>query len=383
MARADASPRDGLATPLGVQPDGQLPLPWLAGGMAAARQLAGAHALLIHGPAGAGHFELAALLAQSLLCEAAPAGALATACGRCASCHLVATHAHPDLRMVLPAALRVQRGWTDENDYIAPKGEAKPSRELRIDQVRAAIEWGQQTSGRGRGKVLLLHPADALNLSAANALLKTLEEPPGRMRLLLTSADPEHLLPTVRSRCQRLPIALPPADQARTWLLAQGLEAPDALLALAGGSPLEALAWSQEGFAPAALAALPRRVAAGDAAVLAGRPIPRVVELLLKLSHDAQVQAAGGVPRFFAAASLPAGADPVALRAWQQALLRVARHDDHPWSAGLLVESLVSQAAAVWPRAPAYGPAGGSMGGSAGGSAGAAARAGASLHSAR
>ena len=364
MAKADSALRDGPAAPLGVQPDGALPLPWLAAGLDAARPLAGAHALLIHGPAGAGHFELAVLLAQSLLCEADGSSGGSRACGRCASCHLVATRAHPDLRMVLPAALRVQRGWTDEDDYIAPKGDAKPSRELRIDQVRAAIDWTQQTSGRGRGKVLLLHPADALNISAANALLKTLEEPPGQVRLLLTSADPEHLLPTVRSRCQRLPLALPPAAQARAWLQAQGLDAPDALLALAGGSPLEALAWAQDGLAPALLDALPRRVAAGDASVLQGRPIPRVVELLLKLSHDAQVLAAGGAPRFFAAAQMPTGADLPALRAWQQALLRAARHDQHPWSAALLVEALVSQAAAVW--------------GGAGGAAGAA-----SLHSSR
>ncbi len=403
MAKADAALRDGPAAALGVQPDGQLPLPWLATGLAAASQLAGAHALLIHGPAGAGHFDLAVLLAQSLLCEAAPptsaataaattsaitaatapagpaARTLAAACGRCASCHLVATRAHPDLRMVLPAALRVQRGWTDEADYIAPKGEAKPSRELRIDQVRAAIDWTQQTSGRGRGKVLLLHPADALNLSAANALLKTLEEPPGQMRLLLTSADPEHLLPTVRSRCQRLALALPAAAQARAWLQAQGLDSPDALLALAGGSPLEALSWAQDGLSPALLAALPRRVAAGDASVLAGRPIPRVVELLLKLSHDAQVLAAGGVPRFFIPASLPVGADLAALRVWQQALQRVARHDEHPWSAALLIESLVSQAAAVWPG-PGAGRAatGAGTGARAGDTAG-----GASLHSAR
>ena len=369
MAKADATSRDGPAAPLGVQPDGQLPLPWLAAGLAGARQLAGAHALLIHGPAGAGHFDMAVLLAQTLLCESVPAGtAAARACGHCASCHLVATRAHPDLRLVLPAALRVQRGWTDEDDYIAPKGDAKPSRELRIDQVRAAIDWAQQTSGRGRAKVLLLHPADALNLSAANALLKTLEEPPGQMRVLLTSADPEHLLPTVRSRCQRLRIALPPPEQARAWLQGQGLDAPDALLALAGGSPLEALAWAQEGFTPMALAGLPRRVAAGDAALLQGRPVPRVVELLLKLAHDAQVQAAGGIPRFFAAGSLPAGADAQALHGWQQALQRVARHDEHPWSAALLVESLVAQARAVW---PAPGAARGSAAGSA------------SLHSAR
>lgn len=349
MARAEATARDDTAPLPVVQPDGALPLPWLDAALDSARRLDSAHALLIHGPAGAGHFEFAVLLAQRLLCEGdAPADGRRMACGRCTSCHLVANRSHPDLRTVLPAALRVQRGWTDEADHIPPKGDAKPSRDLRIDQVRAAIDWAQQTSGRGRGKVLLLHPAEALNVPSANALLKTLEEPPGAVRLLLTCPDPEHLLPTVRSRCQRLALGLPPIDQARAWLQAQGLEAPDALLALAGGSPLEALAWAQDGFAPAHLATLPRRVAAGDASPLQGRPVPRVVELLLKLSHDAQVQAAGGAPRFFAAGQFPPGADALALRDWQRALLRVARHDQHPWSAALLIESLVTQARTVW-----------------------------------
>ena len=94
-----------------------------------------------------------------------------------------------------------------------------------------------------------------------------------------------------------------------------------------------------------------------------------MIELLLKLAHDAQVLAAGGAPRFFAAAHLPADTDtdPAALRQWQHTLLRAARHDEHPWNAGLLIESLVTQATAVWPGVGVRpGP-----------------RAGASLHSAR
>jgi DNA polymerase-3 subunit delta' len=331
---------------VGVSADGRLPLPWLGDALAVSASLAGAHALLIHGPAGAGHLECALLLAQATLCEGT---GTARPCGRCASCHLVATRVHPDLLLLLPDALRVQLGWVDDEDSRLTKADAKPSRDLRVEQVRQAIAWSQQTSGRGRGKVIVIHPADALNMPAANALLKTLEEPPGTVRLLLTSADPERLLPTVRSRCQRLRLALPAPAQAEAWLREQGLAEPAALLALAGGSPLEALAWAQEGLGPALLAELPRRVAAGDASALAGRAIPRVVELLLKLAHDAQVLAAGGLPRFFAVASLPGDADPAALRAWQQALLRAARHDEHPWNAGLLIESLVTQATAVWP----------------------------------
>ncbi len=356
---------------VGIGADGQLPLPWLGAALSASAALAGAHAVLIHGPAGGGQLELALLIAQAGLCEAPTRARQGWPCGRCASCHLVATRVHPDLLLVLPDALRVRLGWVDDDDSKLLKAEAKPSRDIRVEQVRQAIAWSQQTSGRGRGKLLVLHPADALNGPAANALLKTLEEPPGRMRLLLTSADPEHLLPTVRSRCQRLPLALPAAAAALDWLRGQGLDAPEAVLAAAGGSPLDALAWAQDGISPALLAALPRRVAAGDAAVLAGQPLPRVVELLLKLSHDAQVLAAGGPPRFFAAGQVPAGADSQALHKWQQALLRVARHDQHPWNANLLLESLVTQAAAVWAGAAPQGIAK------------AAARGAASLHSAR
>lgn len=339
----------GPSMQIGVGADGRLPLPWLEVALSQAGTLAGAHGLLIHGPAGGGHLELALLLAQTALCEGPSAIRQQRPCGRCASCHLVATRVHPDLLLLLPDALRVQLGWVDDDDSKLNKADAKPSRDIRVEQVRQAIAWAQQTSGRGRGKVMVVHPADALNGPAANALLKTLEEPPGRLRLLLTSADPERLLPTVRSRCQRVRLDLPGADVALAWLQAQGVADPAPLLRAAGGSPLEALAWSLEGVTAGLLAELPRRAAAGDASALAGRPIPRVVDWLLKLAHDAQVLAAGGAPRFFGADQLPAGADLAALRAWQQVLLRTARHDEHPWNAGLLIESLVTQATAVWP----------------------------------
>ncbi len=354
--------------PVVVGPDGRLPLPWLDDAINRAAQLAQAHALLIHGPAGAGHLALGLVLAQASLCER-PGLTAAGPCGTCTSCHLVATRVHPDLLIVLPDLLRVQLDWVDDDDSKLHKSDTKPSKDIRIEQVRAAIAWGQQTSGRGRGKVMLVHPADALNTPAANALLKTLEEPPGRLRLLLTSADPERLLATVRSRCQRLRLDLPTPGAATAWLQQQGLADAPALLQAAGGSPLEALAWGRDGLSAALLAELPRRVAAGDPGLLVGRPIPRVVDLLLRLAHDAQVLAVGGEPRFFAAAQMPAGTDLAALRTWQGVLLRTARHDEHPWNAGLLIESLVAQAAPVWPQ-----PAGRSAG---------AARGGASLHSAR
>jgi DNA polymerase-3 subunit delta' len=338
--------------PIGVDEQGRLPLPWLAQAMAGAQALDRAHALLLCGPAGAGHLELGLLLAQRWLCEGpGPSGASGVAlqpCGHCASCHLVRTRVHPDLLVVVPDALRVALGWADE-DGTASKSEAKPSRDVRVEQVRQAIAWSQQTSGRGRGKFLLLHPADALNGPAANALLKTLEEPPGQLHLVLTTVDPDLLLPTVRSRCQRLPLGLPDAAEATAWLSARGIIEPAALLALAGGSPMEALDLATEGIDAGWIAAAPGRIAAGDALPLRGRPIPRVVDLLTKLAHDAMAVSVGGQPRYFPGTALPPVQDVGAWVSWQRMLVRTARHEDHPWNAPLLIESLVTQAATAWP----------------------------------
>jgi len=361
MAAQPAMP----AVPIGVDDEGRLPLPWLRDAFSRAQALDRAHALLLCGPAGAGHLELGLLLAQRWLCED-QRGDTARPCGRCASCHLLRTRVHPDLMIVVPDALRAQLGWA-EADGTTAKPDAKPSRDVRVEQVRQAIAWSQQTSGRGRGKFLLLHPADALNGAAANALLKTLEEPPGHLHLVLTSTDPEALLPTVRSRCQRLALALPLAAAAQAWLAKQGIAEPEALLALAGGSPMEALALAQEGIDADWIAELPRSVAAGDAAPLRGRPIPRVLNVLTKLAHDAMALAVGAAPRYFPRDALAPVADNAAWVAWQRMLVRTSRHEDHPWNAPLLIESLVTQAAPVWPRrAPDRGT-----------------RTGASLHSAR
>ena len=335
---------------IGVDEQGRQPLPWLGEALSRARAMDRAHALLVCGPAGAGHLELGLLLAQRWLCEASDQAA--RPCGRCGSCHLLRTRVHPDLLIVVPDALRVKLGWVDE-DATAPKSEAKPSRDIRVEQVRQAITWSQQTSGRGRGKFLFLHPANALNAVSANALLKTLEEPPGQLRLLFTSTDPEALLPTVRSRLQRLTLALPAASEALTWLAARGIAEPSALLALAGGSPIEALALVEEGMTAAWVAALPQRVAAGDAMPLRGRPIPRVVELLIKLAHDAIAVSVGALPRYFPQASVLPVADLPAWVEWQRALLHTSRYDEHPWNAALLIESLVSHGTRVWPDAKA------------------------------
>jgi DNA polymerase-3 subunit delta' len=312
-----------------------------------------AHALLVHAPGALGQFDLALALAQAWLCETPQAHG--RACGQCASCRLMQSQSHADFHLLLPEALREPLGWSrgEGEGGEAPSSKAKPSREIRVQELRAAIEWSQKTAGRGGAKVLLIHPAEAMNTVTANALLKTLEEPPGRLRIVLTAADPEALLPTVRSRCQRLPIAVPEPTVAAAWLQAHGIARPDVLLAAAGGQPQAALAMQEEGIDAAAWASLPDAVRRGQgASPLAAWPVPRVVEALHKLCHDLLALQAGGQPRYFATEALASAMQPAptleSLLAWQRELLAAARHDEHPWHAPLRVEALMAQAAALW-----------------------------------
>lgn len=319
-------------------------LPWLQAPLQALRDHQRGHALILHGGAGSGVFELALRVAQAWLCERPPGP-----CGQCASCHLTTAHTHPDLKVLLPETVQQAIGWNaSEGDGDTGDGDSKarkkPSREIKVEAVRQAIDWAHTSSGRGRGKVLVFHPADAMNAVAANALLKTLEEPAQGMRLLLCTDDPERLLPTIRSRCQRVRLATPGEAESLHWLAGQGVKDPAVLLRACGGEPLSALALGAEGLTAELWAALPGQVAAGDGRALAALPPARVVHILQQLCHDAMAASAGAPPRFFPPDSVRAGAAWSALAAWSQALARTARHDEHPWNAGLLIEALVSQA---------------------------------------
>ena len=329
-------------------------LPWLAG---AARDIATrqrGHALLVQGNPGAGVFELALRVARTWLCETAGADA---PCGHCTACHLLASNSHPDFLALLPELTQVELGWSVGGNDAPEAGDGegkakrKPSKEIRIEAVRGAIGWTQKSSSRGRAKVLLLFPADAMNLVASNALLKTLEEPPEGVRLLLVAEDAERLLPTLRSRCQRILFEGPTQAQALAWLEGQGVASAPVLLAAAGGHPLAARRLAAEGFDAAAWTALPKRVADGRWEPPAGATVPRLREVLQKLCHDAMAIAAGAEPRYFPASSLPPPAAWPKLADWSQSLARLALHDEHPFNAPLITDSLLAEAKAVWAKA--------------------------------
>ena len=211
------------------------PYPWLesAWQRLLATRARPAQALLLAGPRGVGKSELAQAWAQALLCEAPqPDGA---ACGSCPACHWFETGAHPDFRLVTL------------QEKTSKEGEIRMATAIEVDQARETVDFVQLSTFRAGFRVVRVDPADSLNLAAANALLKVLEEPPLNTVFVLVSDQPRRLLPTIRSRCTRLDIGLPPAEQAAQWLAGQGVDDAVNLLSLSGGTPLDAQRWADGG----------------------------------------------------------------------------------------------------------------------------------------
>ncbi|ABM60802.1 DNA polymerase III subunit delta' [Halorhodospira halophila] len=181
------------------------------------------HALLLTGRTGLGKRLLAGVLARALLCQADEGGG-ARPCGQCRGCHLTGGGSHPDLRTLSPSS-RGERG------------------EIVVDSVRGLVDFLHLSAQRGGSRVAVIVPCDRLNRAAANSLLKTLEEPPPGVFLILATGRPGRLPPTVRSRCTVRGLTPPAWDAARRWLAerAGGAEGRvDKALALAGGMPLTA-----------------------------------------------------------------------------------------------------------------------------------------------
>ena len=186
------------------------------------------HALLLQGRTGVGKSVFVDALAARLLCEG---DARDIACGRCRSCSLLSAGSHPDLTLI-----------------TVPDGKTG----IGIDQIRGLIEYFTLVSHYGRRKIAVLRPADAMNRATANALLKVLEEPPAGALLILETARPEALLPTLRSRCQRLVLEATPDPQTLAWLAeavpGRSTEELKDLLWVAGGGPLRARRAAEEGW---------------------------------------------------------------------------------------------------------------------------------------
>lgn len=190
------------------------------------------HALLLTGRRGIGKQHFAQQLAERLLCSKGSSAP----CGACKGCHLIAAGTHPDLKIVAPPA---------------------DKQIINVEQIRELSHYLSLTSLYGGYQVVIITPADQMNINAANGLLKTLEEPPANTLLLLLSERPAALPATIRSRCQVISFEKPARTMALTWLKAEQLESADQMsetsleqaLDLADGAPLRAVEMANTGSA--------------------------------------------------------------------------------------------------------------------------------------
>ncbi|MDR5868246.1 DNA polymerase III subunit delta' [Halomonas koreensis] len=232
------------------------PLPWLAPRWRELVRLADAgrlpHALLFSGPHGVGKASLAEALIARTLCQAPGE----VACGTCHACQMLAAGYHPDLLRVAPE---------------------DGKRQIRIGPIREINAFVSQTAQQGGHRVIVISPAEAMNVAASNALLKSLEEPGGRTLFVLISDIPSHLLPTIRSRCQQWGLSVPDEAACLDWLAERlgGEEDARFWLRAAGGLPLQALELAD----PEARALRQRLHETFDALVRGAEPVSEAARL--------------------------------------------------------------------------------------------------------
>lgn len=297
------------------------------------------HALLLHGRRGTGKRGFAVAFARLLLCQAPTA---AGACGQCTACHLFEVGTHPDYRLIEP----LESGEGEEGGRSA-------GRSIAIAQVRELEDFVALSTHHRGPRVILVHPAEAMNAAAANAVLKTLEEPTENTVFLLVSHQPQQLLPTVRSRCRQIAMPMPDAAGAGAWLASRKVAQAELCLALAGGAPLEALRYADSDYLAARqafLAALsdPKRLDWLKLAEHGARQdLASQIDWLQKWLHDLIALRLAGAVRYnpdFGARLQELGerVNVTALLRFGRELSGVRRHVQHPLNAQLLLESVFS-----------------------------------------
>jgi len=301
------------------------------------------HAVLLHGPRGTGKFEFARSAAGLLLCNSptGPAGE-GEACGTCAACRLYTGGNHPDFFGVQPEADTLEDTETEEAGQTTGDRRKKPSTQILIEQIREVVASIQSGSHQGGRRVILISPAEAMNTATANALLKTLEEPPAQTIVLLVAHEAARLLPTIRSRCQAVGFTEPDRESAIAWLAKNGIQDAAARLALFGGAPLTALESAGDGPGLEVRALIDRFTGAPDALTcadaLASVGPPVAVDWLQRWTSDILLYRLCGRIRYHPdlevrLAPLARAADASALFDYWRSLhgyRRIARHPVNP-----------------------------------------------------
>lgn len=301
-------------------------------------------ALLLAGPAGVGKRAFADALAQALLCATPHADQ--SACGACAACRLILADSHPDLRVLDASPAEEADAAADEG---GPRKEKTASPWIKIEAVRGLRDFLAFTSHLAGRKVVVIHDADRLHANAANALLKTLEEPPGGTHFILVSSRPNRLPVTVRSRCVRLAFAIPDAEAALGWLRSLGSAQPEGPLAYVGGAPLLAQDWASDERWSLRRRLVDAVFAAPDfdpVAVADGIDAEQLGELIHGLQrwcYDLTLAAATGNVRYHPDCarilhSMASRTSAVAVLAFQRELAKAVRTLEHPLNPRLVAE---------------------------------------------
>lgn len=190
------------------------------------------HALLMYGREGIGKYDFALKFTQFLLCANKTESGLA--CQECPSCHWFQDETHPDFRLISP-----EQNENADDEAVAAK-KTKKKTQISISQVRELSDFLSLSSHQNGGvRVVLIHPAEALNAASANALLKMLEEPMPDVIFILITHQLQRLLPTIISRCQKVKMPSPDEAEALAWLNKNGIVQAETQLAYMEGSPLK------------------------------------------------------------------------------------------------------------------------------------------------
>ncbi len=323
------------------------------------------HATLLIGAPGLGQREFADALAALLLCEAPKLLDTPSACGACPSCHWLATDSHPDFRLVQPEDAD-EDGDDEANDKSAKAaaGKKKASSAIKIAAIRALEDFVFVGSHRHGRRVIIIDPAEAMNVHAANALLKILEEPPSSVYFLLVSSKSRALLPTLRSRCRSLTFDRPSRPQAETWLRAAGAETRTGkFLDVVGGAPAALLDWQESKVLPGmeaiidSLFGLLKSPGTTDPLALANQwdgllkrdqalSLDLLVEAVQRWLFDLAQYGTTGSMHYHSAWAVPPAASKLSLetmtRGWRE-LLRFRRSARHPLNQLLFLEDFATQ----------------------------------------
>ncbi|SFN35784.1 DNA polymerase-3 subunit delta' [Nitrosospira briensis] len=332
-----------------------------------------AHALLLRGRKGLGKLAFGVFFAKSRLCE--NISDESDACGICSSCRWFEQGSHPDFRLIEPLALSnpstisgSERNGSDSDadtepaamaevtDAVAESGSAKsrkkPSKQISVAQIRELADFINVSSHQNGYKIILIHPAEAMNPAAANALLKNLEEPPLKVLFILVTHQAQHLLPTIRSRCRQIAMPAPDPAIATAWLKQQGVKEPEVCLASAGYAPLAAMEFNDDNYLERHGAFIRQISSPGNfnpialAEEMQKSDLPTVVNWLQKWCYDLMSFRMTGKIRYHPA--MLAAIEPLAykiaprpLAAYLRTLGETQQLASHPFNPRLFLEELL------------------------------------------